>query len=226
MLIVSIASTFNYFIEPSTNIDNLHFIHRSQQSVNQSNTKYKVFNEFILFLRTYNGLKDIFDDIFFDTFKFFWPFHVIQANLLIVLDDERPNDHQYKQYLINKFENELSEQIKLNKFNYYITFESPNSSVYNEHGHNRQQWSMMWCDKFLAKLNISDKYKYVGFVDTDTMFTSIITPNAIFNDANNMDNPKPVSIVYVGESNGWWGNTEHNTVKWFGKPPYFRAMTM
>ena len=50
-----------------------------------------IYNHFILFLRMYSDSKDVFEDIFYDTFKFFWPFYIIHANLSIVSDDKNPN---------------------------------------------------------------------------------------------------------------------------------------
>eukprot|EP01084_Bolivina_argentea_P016343 30592_1 len=183
-----------------------------------------IFKHYILFLRMFHGSKNLFYRDFFETFKFFWPFAYMQANLLIVLDDESDLDHQFEMELRETFNSQLSSEIADNSFNYYITYEKPNGTIYNYKGWNRQQWSMFWCDKFLHKLNISNQFKYIGFVDTDTAFTSIITPQTIFADPSNIYNPKPIIIASIGFTTNWFPAVGENTPKWFGKTELFQHM--
>eukprot|EP01084_Bolivina_argentea_P245933 411671_1 len=225
ILSVSAAMGVLFIIQNSYEYDfntNTNMVHTEYNSYNKQEN---IFNHYILFLRTFHGKKTIFNDDFFDTFKFFWPFNTIQANLLIVLDNENVSDHEYEHELRAKFESELSNEIKSNSFNYYITYEDPNPTVYHRCGWNRQQWSMLWADKFLKKLNIYHKFSWVGFVDTDTIFTSLITPKSIFKNPYNITNPKPITIVHLGFYNVWWLKVGYNTKRYFGYPEIFRHMS-
>eukprot|EP01084_Bolivina_argentea_P103905 186085_1 len=204
----------------------------SETLTNNEHVEYQymdknIFNHYILFLRATSNKRQIFHDDFYRTFKFFWPFNSIPANLLIILDEENESDHQFALELHQIFKSDLKNEIANKSFNYWITFDEPgNDTIYNQKGWNRQQWSKMWCDKFLMKLNIFDIFTYIGFIDTDTIFTSIITPQSIFTYPYNIDNPKPITIVNLGFGHVWWRYAGDNTQKWFGKIELFRHMSM
>jgi hypothetical protein len=80
-------------------------------------------------------------------------------------------------------------------------------------GPDRQQWYMLWADNFT-------RAEYVGFVDSDTMFTSVITNGDLFVDS------KPRAVVIYGRPlNFFWEATPNQTLFAIGKKEPFKGMS-
>lgn len=92
----------------------------------------------------------------------FWPTEHFRLN--VVLDDEILEDHIFGGNIMELARNLSLPHVK-------VVYEAP-SSVYGT-GYDRQQWSMFWADNHTTAT-------YVGFVDTDTLFTTRVHPGDLF----------------------------------------------
>jgi hypothetical protein len=80
-------------------------------------------------------------------------------------------------------------------------------------GSDRQQWYMLWADNFTSA-------DYVGFVDSDTVFSSVITKEDLFVDG------KPKAIVIHGKPLlSFWKLTPNQTLFAIGKKEPFKGMS-
>jgi hypothetical protein len=61
---------------------------------------------------------------------------------------------------------------------------------------------------------------YIAFVDTDTLFITVMTYEVLFDDAGR---PR-VSGAMGPPADQHWANISENTALWFGEPEVFRAM--
>ncbi|XP_013381563.1 uncharacterized protein LOC106152497 [Lingula anatina] len=151
---------------------------------------------FEVFVRMCSAKKDIYDKILIPSMKLFWP---NDTRLVVVLDNETKSDHLCGEELRNRYPYPK------------VFYENP-SKAYNNHGHDRQQWSMFYPENYTNA-------EYVGFVDTDTLFVSTVTPEDLFL------NGKPVVIgVYGSLLNSWWRGVALKTSKLFGKPEVMKCM--
>lgn len=131
--------------------------------------------EFILYVRFTSGIRweNEYKNVLIRTMKIFVPQE--RAKLLIVLDDEKPADHQ------------LGHRLKQEWPHPSICYRPPGDPIiYNDNGKSRMFWDMMYPDKCT---NVS----YVGYVDTDTFFSTLLTPNLLFEDG------KPVIVAKIGK---------------------------
>ena len=110
-------------------------------------------SSFPMFVRLYSTW-------FLKSLKLFWPEH--RENLTLVLDEENKKDHDVG--------NRYSQQWPYPK----IFYRKPGDpSIYRSF----QRWRM-FLSYFYAEEYTSAEY--VGFVDTDTLFTTVVTPNMLF----------------------------------------------
>ena len=130
--------------------------------------------DFVLYLRLTSGQRweDEYNNVLIKTMRTFLPEE--RAKLVVVLDNEKEKDH------------ELGEQLKQTWPHPEICYRDPGDpAVYHNWGKARMFWDMMYPD---ACTNAS----YVGFVDTDTFFSTLVTPNLLF-EAN-----KPIIVAKIG----------------------------
>jgi hypothetical protein len=80
-------------------------------------------------------------------------------------------------------------------------------------GSDRQQWLMFWADNFTSS-------EYIGFVDSDTVFSSVVTGEDLFVDG------KPRAIVVYGRPlNEFWETVPSQTFYAIGKKEPFKGMS-
>jgi len=155
-----------------------------------------------LYLRMTKSKEQLFNDIFLRSLRMFWP--ADQVRLLIVLDDENEADHEWGPQL----------QMQLSSYDFAsvrVSYEGPADNVYGS-GHDRQQWSMFSADNHTIS-------EYVGFVDTDTLFTTRVHPGDLF------ECERPVVHGLVGkQTDDWWNATASATVAALGRPQIMRGM--
>ena len=132
--------------------------------------------EFVLYVRFTSG--DRWDQeyryILIRTMRLFFPAE--RAKLFAVLDDEKEDDHALG--------HAIAEEWPYPKICYR---KRGDQSVYHNLGKSRMYLDMFYADECTDS-------KYIGFVDTDTFFSTYVTPNILF------ENGKPVIIAKVGSS--------------------------
>ena len=132
--------------------------------------------------------------------KLFWPEE--RLKLTLVLDDENENDHK------------TGESLKYMWPRPKIAYLKPgNTSVY------KNQRQRMYLSYFYPEEYVSAQY--VGFVDSDTMFTTVVTPQILFVDG------RPTIQARIGEpfwQQGWecWSDVTEYMI---GKKEALQCMT-
>ena len=97
---------------------------------------------------------------FLKSLKLFWPDH--RLNLTLVLDDESKQDHTTGSRLANLWPYPK------------IAYRTPGDpSIYTFNQRRRMYLSYFYPEEYVSA-------EYVGFVDTDTMFTTVVTPQMLF----------------------------------------------
>lgn len=127
-----------------------------------------------------------FQNFFFWSLEFLFPKNFI--NLLILLDVESSCLSQFSSNVTAETRSfSLAHRVQL-------VHNKPPSFSLPKRGHDRQQWLMFWADNFTVS-------KYVGFVDSDAVFTARILEEDLF------VNEKPHIFGTYGEPfTEWWGN--------------------
>lgn len=131
--------------------------------------------EFVLYLRLTTGERweQEYRDVLIRTMRMFFPSE--RAKLVAVLDDEKKEDHEFGRM--------ISKEWPYPKICYR---EPGDRSIYHNKGKSRMFWDMFYPEKCTTA-------PYVGFVDTDTFFSTFVTPSLLF------ENGKPIVIAKVGE---------------------------
>ena len=156
--------------------------------------------EFILFVRLTSGYRwdREYNNVLVRSMKLFFP--ADRAKLLVVLDREKEQDHR------------LGKRLQKEWPYPNICYMDPGKpAVYHNLGKSRMYWDMLHPDK-------CTNVPYVGFVDTDTFFTTFVTPSLLF------ENGKPVIVGVIGEPNysTCWAFT---TEKFLGRKEVVQCMT-
>ena len=131
--------------------------------------------EFALYLRLTSGLRweQEYRNNLIRTMNLFFPYD--RAKLLVVLDNEKDEDHLF------------GDKIKGEWPYPRLCYRDPSAiDAYRGLGKVRMFWDMMYPDECT---NVS----YVGYVDTDTFFSTLVTPQLLF------DNGKPIIIAKIGQ---------------------------
>ncbi|XP_065054670.1 uncharacterized protein LOC135683365 isoform X1 [Rhopilema esculentum] len=131
--------------------------------------------EFVLYLRLTSSprFEQEYRNNLVRTMKLFFPPE--RAKLVVVLDNEKKEDHLF------------GDKMKTEWPYPQICYRDPSSiDAYRGWGKARMFWDMMYPDKCT---NVS----YVGYVDTDTFFSTLVTPQLLF------DNGKPIIIAKIGQ---------------------------
>ncbi len=158
------------------------------------NSTVDILKDFGLYLRMYHGKREEYFTMLVPSMKYFW---FLPVNLTVVLDDT-PEDR--------KFGEEISAKFPFPTICYDRKFDP---KFYHNDGYKLQQLSMFYVEECFNK-------KYVGFVDTDTLFITSTTPELMFNGS------KPIIIGRYGKTRyGWWKGTQ----KALGKKEVFTCMT-
>ena len=130
--------------------------------------------EFILYLRFTSGQRweNEYHNVLIRTMKIFIPHE--RAKLLVVLDNEKAQDHK------------LGKKLKQEWPHPQICYRDPGDpNIYHNWGKSRMFWDMMHPDH-------CTNAAYVGYIDTDTFFSTLVTPNQLF------ENGKPIIVAKIG----------------------------
>ena len=124
------------------------------------------------------------------------------ANLVVALDSEKRQDHEFGEQLKNEW-----------PFPTICYMDPGDPRVYYGSGKVRMYWDMMYADK-------CTNAKYVGFVDTDTLFDTLVTPQLLF------EGQKPVIIAKIGEEPKWYNKCwVKSTARFLRKKQVMNCMT-
>ena len=155
--------------------------------------------DFVLYLRLTAGKRweDEFKDVLIRTMRIFFPKD--QAKLVVVLDDEKQEDHDFGERMKREW-----------PFPDICYMKPGDKRVYHEWGKARMFWDMMYPDN-------CTNATYVGYVDTDTFFSTFVTPQLLFEDN------KPIIVAKIGHAPySCWEDTTEN---FLGKKEVMQCMS-
>ncbi|KAK3609009.1 hypothetical protein CHS0354_019823 [Potamilus streckersoni] len=156
--------TYNYIIEKLSYFSPNH---SQDRKANQA-----VFEELELYLRMSSRFLDIYDNVLLPSLRYFWPGNV---SIVVVLDQESAQDQELSKTLSKRYPYPR------------VEFQNPiDPSIYHWRGHERMQRDFFYPEDKIKK-------KYVGFIDTDTVFVTRVIPELLFEEG------KPVIIGNYGK---------------------------
>ena len=132
--------------------------------------------EFIFYVRFTSGdrWEQEYREFLIRTMRLFLPPE--RAKVVAVLDDEKEADHDLGQMIANEWPFPK------------VCYRKPEDySIYHNLGKVRMYLDMFYADECTKSL-------YIGFVDTDTFFSTFVTPDILF------ENHKPIIVAKVGPS--------------------------
>ena len=147
--------------------------------------------------------------LLFPSLALFWPFRYQKLKMVIVLDGDIPGALYYGNLIRQEAATSLP-----NSSDIFVEHDFSNISNRFPSGWHRQQWLMFWADNFTSS-------EYVGFVDSDTIFTSRILPSDLF-DGNN---GKPIVRGLFGKVLDSYEHLPVASHKAVGHPEPFNCMT-
>eukprot|EP01083_Nonionella_stella_P155658 503131_1 len=199
-----------------------YYINREPYSINTININDNSSAYFITFyIRMYHGTLHLYQNLLIPSMRLFIPQQLwldtippgSKFELLIVLDANSTKDAVSARTIQRTFPSDLSIIFDLR-----IEFEEP--FLEQQSGHDRQQWSMFFADQFVD----SGSTKYIAFIDTDVVFTTIALPQLLFDDVD-LNIPlvlgQPQTIWH---NPSYWSRTPFNTFRWFHKKEPFMCM--
>lgn len=154
-----------------------------------------IWRDFGLYLRMFHGGKGIYESMLRTSMKYFWS---VPSNITIVLDNT-PQDRAFGEEIAGKF-----------PFPRICYEKKYDPKYYHGNGHNFMQLSMLYPEHCFDK-------KYIGFVDTDTFFTTSITPELLFNG----NKPRVIGLYGTDYVKSWPKQTEFL----FKRKEVFKCMT-
>eukprot|EP00794_Sanderia_malayensis_P015203 gene15203-biopygen12660 len=144
------------------------------KSAEDDNNPWKNVPDFVLYLR-FTSVPRFVEEYKRDllrTMKIFFPAE--RSKLLLVLDNEKPKDH------------ELGKQLKSEWPYPEVCYMDPGDpNIYHHWGKGRMYWDMMYPDN-------CTNATYVGYIDSDIFFTTLVTPYLLF------ENNKPIIVAKIG----------------------------
>jgi hypothetical protein len=151
----------------------------------------------------------------------FWPLEVSKTTLRLIFDEEvgptMPKGNRTHLYrgaweTINYYVAKYQKYRPFNPSSLFRENYTAISPVYKK-GYDRQQWLMFWADNFTTA-------EYVGFVDTDTLFTTYVDREDLF------DQGRPVVNGRIGVNpRPPWAQVPANTLNFTGLLEPLRCMS-
>ena len=158
------------------------------------------YDQLDLYLRT-TAARPLFikfyEKVFAQSMRYFWP---DKFAVVVVLDDEKSKDHEFGEAIRKQF-----------PFPKLCFMDPPTVPGYS--GFDRMQRDMFYPENCTSK-------KYVGYVDTDTMFITRVIPEMMFIE------DKPIIIgVYGNTTNNYWSVSSHSTANIFKTKEVMKCMS-
>lgn len=153
------------------------------------------------------------ENIFFKSFLFFWPYDKSDTSIIFIVDEEVKTSEYKDNY------EAFASRIDFFRTNYpsigfVIKSNDFPKKYWNDNGHSRQQLIMFYADEYVS----SD---YIGFVDTDALFISYVSVDDIFK----FNKPLILGRVGIPQSDFW--KEVSSTTAWImnGKLEPMRCMS-
>ncbi|KAK3582662.1 hypothetical protein CHS0354_031074 [Potamilus streckersoni] len=152
-----------------------------------------------IYLRMYGKVVNYYQQMLLPSIRFFWKGYI---SLLIVLDGESIDDRKLGRILQKEYPYPK------------VCFQGAiDPEIYHGIGHERMQRDFFYPEKFTSR-------KYVGFIDTDTVFVTKLTRNLFF------ENGKPIVIgVYGPASDPFWSSMSELTADIFQSKEVVKCMS-
>ena len=161
--------------------------------------KVDAYENMDLYLRmtTNPSLVKFYISVFVQSMNYFWP---EKYSVVVVLDQEKPEDHVFGDAITQTF-----------PFPRKCFMETPTVPGYS--GFDRMQRDMFYPENCTSK-------KYVGYVDSDTMFITRVIPEMLFIE------DKPIVIgVYGNAFSDLWSIASHSTANIFKTKEVMKCMS-
>lgn len=165
---------YNQFLKQKLGIKHVPLKHGRKSRIQLRVNPWNATPQFALYLRFTSSKrwKNEYKNVLLRTMKIFFPQEKVK--LLVVLDGEKKKDHKLGKRIAKKWPYPE------------ICYRDPgNPAVYHKKGKSRMFWDMMYPDH-------CTNLPYVGYIDTDTFFSTLVTPNLLF------ENGKPVIVAKIG----------------------------
>ncbi|KAL3856471.1 hypothetical protein ACJMK2_011225 [Sinanodonta woodiana] len=144
----------------------------SHNDMEHTKDNQAAFEELELYLRMSSAFLEMYDNVLLPSLRYFWPGNV---SIVVVLDQERPEDHKLGETLSKRYPYPR------------VAYQNPTDPViYHWRGHERMQRDFFYPEDKITK-------RYVGFIDTDTVFVTRVIPELLFEEG------KPVIIGNYGK---------------------------
>ncbi|KAL3872551.1 hypothetical protein ACJMK2_035774 [Sinanodonta woodiana] len=163
------------------------------------NLAQELLPEVDIFLRMYSSGVNYYDGLLIPSLKYFWPGNL---SIVVVLDGENQTDRKLGEVLRKQYPFPR------------VCFQGPaNPKIYHGLGHQRMQRDFFYPERFTSK-------KYVGFIDTDTVFVTRVTRQLLF------EEEKPVVIgVYGPAADPFWSESSEITAKIYKTKEVMKCMS-
>ena len=183
---ISDSQTYSFGVHQVKNVHNTNLEMNATSNLVTTNADLSL--ELYLRMTTAKpSLQRYYESLLVQSMRYFWPDNF---SMVVVLDYERHEDHLFADYIRQRFPFPN------------ICYMDPITQV-KYSGKDRMQRDMFYPEKCTSK-------KYVGFLDTDTVFTSRVIPELLF------DNGKPIIIgLYGNVTSADWGMVAETTTNIF-----------
>eukprot|EP01084_Bolivina_argentea_P304025 525000_1 len=179
------------------------------QSISQISNHLTFNISLSLFLPTHSKNDKYFANWMLPSLRLFWPKSAwmdSNVTLLIILDDET-EQRLYGNKIMKLYKDVLYDELNIEMT---IKYEQFSSNVMNK----TEGWDRQQLIQFNADYYTNDSF--VGFIDSDTVFQSVILPSSLFQiiqTKNDKYNIKPLVIGKVGyKPIQWWSTVSPITV--------------
>ena len=198
-IIVLIFAWNSGYITRDLHLDSFTWKTAHNTSKTPSDNKFTTSISMDLYLRLTTAkptLPNYYESLLVQSMRYFWPGHF---SMVVVLDNERQEDHSYAETIRRRFPFPRT------------CFMDPITGI-KYSGKDRMQRDMFYPERCTSK-------KYVGYLDTDTVFISRVIPEMLF------DEGKPIMVgIYGNITSPDWGKVAQTTANIFKTKEVMRCM--
>ena len=160
---------------------------------------------------------------FFRSFFLFWPIEISKVKLRLIFDEEigptMPKGnltilYQDAMHMVHSYVEKRKKYVPSFDLSSLLNITYGPISPYYKNGYDRQQWMMFWADNYSTS-------EYIGFVDSDTMFTTYVDVDDLF------EHGKPVingRLDYITRKGDAWATVPAATKNFTGLLEPVRCM--